>query len=313
MKTKVFDMKILLIIVVVFAVVFIGDDTVVKAAQGDCYGSPFSTREQGLSTQSRFGQQYQSPVPITLTSISLNIYADVGTTAFFSFEIQETTAGLPNGTGVAAFEQIDASTVPDGAVGIGQAFNCGSIPTIQKFTFAAPVDLNGGQMYAFVLHGTTGAGSKTNGWVQNSEGIVPLQGLTCTGAGCLTDIGWALSTFGGDNFDMWYSLETQFVDPADVGDITIDIHIDNLRKFLKLDGENGGLVFSLGVLAILIFFGMRFGIPFSIVAMMGAMFTGMLAMAGIMPGWILLAVVSVAGLGLVLKITGGKSGDENES
>ncbi len=281
-------------------------------ASTECYGIPASTREQGLSTQSRFGQQYYKDSPGKLISVAVNIGSQVTPgSGNVHFSIQETTAGLPNGSIVAGSTvSKGVGVLPYRAIGVGQAFACGDIPDFQTFTFASPLELTPGDLYALIIHADIGSNVSV-GWVQGIEEIVPEQGMDCIGSPCISHTGWDFTDFLGDNFDMVYSIETDIVE-ASTTDGKIDSHIENLREYLKLEGDVGGTLFSLAVIALIFILGLRAEIPFIILAMINAILAGVFARKEILPPWILLAVVALAGLALVFMIAGGrKTTDES--
>lgn len=281
-------------------------------ASTECYGIPASTRETPVTTQNRFGQQYYKNAPGKLLSVSVNIGSTItpgsGNTRF---QIQETTAGLPNGNVVAGSEVTrGVGILPYRAIGLGQSFECGNIPDFQKYTFASPVELVTGDLYALIIYADIGADASV-GWVQGIESIVPEKGLDCVGSPCISHTGWGFTTYLGYNFDMVYSVETDIVDAVST-DGKIDSHIDNLREYLKLEGDVGGTLFSLAVIAIIFILGLRAEIPFIILAMINAILAGVFARKDILPPWILLAVVALAGIALVFMIAGGrKTTDES--
>lgn len=303
-------MKYLLIVVAVLSVSFFTAETV--SAAGECYGFGSSTDEGGLSTQARLGQQYIQDVPGDLVSVSLNIYASPITTGFFNFQIQETTAGVPNSTIVAgSIVQIAGSTVPDGVIGTGQAFLCGAVPTVQKFVFAAPISLTPGQMYAFTIYNTTTFQPTVIGFVRNFPSIAPLEGLSCVGAGCTSHSGWIVNTFGGDNYDIVFDVETNIVDVVS-NDGKIDGHIQVLREYLKLDSVDGGMIFGIVIVAIIFIIGLMSKVPFMVVAFFNLILVGIFSRASIMPPWILIAVVMIAGIAILFKLLQGSGGQQNE-
>lgn len=305
---------ILVIIVLAIFIFFVRSDTANAATE--CYGIGASTHENNLTTQSRIGQQYTPDGIIILSSVSVNIWTPTfapSQTGFYHFQIHETTAGIPNSTIVAgSIVQISASTVPVAAVGTAQAFICGSIPTHQIFTFASPITLNSGQTYAFAMHKTTGDGGSV-GYIQGFPDIAPESGLTCTGAGCITHTGWALSDHGGVNYDMVFSLENDLIEPT-VRDGKIDGHVLEFRQYLQLDGVTGGFVFVMGLVAILYVLGMRSNVPFVAMSMLNLLLVGVFTLNKTMPEWVLLAVSGIAGLAVVLKIFGNRQqgGSVNE-
>lgn len=303
-------MKILVILFAVLAVTFVTAETV--SAAGECYGFGASTREDGLSTQSRMGQQYVQDVPGLLSSVSVNIYGESIATGSVSFSIHETTAGLPNGTIVpGSVVSIASNTLPDFPVGTGQAFRCGDIKPNQTFVFAAPLALNPGQMYAFVFYQTTTFQPVTVGWVQEFPSIAPLEGVDCIGVGCPSHSGWALTDFLGQNYDMVYSVETDIVDAVS-NDGKIDGHIQVLREYLRLDSTDGGMIFGLIVVAIIFIIGLMSQVPFMVVAFFNLILVGILSRASIMPPWILIAVVMVAGVAVLFKLVQGTGSKSNE-
>lgn len=281
-------------------------------ASTECYGIPASTRQTGLTTQSRFAQQYYKNSPGNLISVAVNIGSLItpGSGNVY-FTIQETTAGLPNGSVVAgSLVSKGVGVLPYREVGVGQVFACGDIPDFQTFTFSSPLELTPGELYALIVHADVSS-NVTVGWVQGIEEIVPEKGMDCIGSPCISHTGWDFTDFLGDNYDMVYSIETDIVDAVST-DGKIDGHIENLREYLKLEGDVGGTLFSLAVIAIIFILGLRAEIPFIILAMINAILAGVFARKDILPPWILLAVVALAGMALVFMIANGrKTTDES--
>ncbi len=282
------------------------------AAQ-QCFGYGATTHENPLASGGRYGQQYTPGFPTGLLSVTMNISGHPANTGFFHFQIHETTAGVPNSTIVAgSVVQITSSTVPDRAIGTAQAFDCESLPPGTTFTFAAPVVLTAGQMYAFTVYQTTTFQDAQQGFVSGDfPGIAPGEGLECLGGTCSTHVGWTTFTHGGFNADIVYSLENELVVAGDGADTKIDSRILQFREFLQLTGDTGGLIFALGIVGLIFLFGLAWGVPFPILGMMTTMLVAAFARAEIIEPWIVLAVVAVAGMALVFKIGSGSGGSEN--
>lgn len=305
-------MKYFLIVLTV-SFLFFGENVSVANAAQTCYQMSASTRETGLSTQQKLGQQYIHESSGPLVSVSMNIYGNPTNTGSFRFSIHETSGGLPTAVEVAgSVVTIASNTVPDGAVGVEQAFICDSIPVLQTFTFASPVALTTGVMYAFTVYQTTTFQDAQVGWVQEFENVAPLAGLICTGAGCTTDTGWALTDFLGFNYDMIYSVDDLFVDLPNT-DGKIDGQIANFREWSKLDDSTGGLIFTVIVMLVIFVFGMKRKIPFLILGGVNALLIGAFTLADITPPWILLTSIGMVGVAIIAKLAGlGSRGESNE-
>lgn len=303
-------MRYLLFFVVALFTVFVSDGAVF-AAQGDCYGFSFSDRQTTLSTYSKLAQQWTPSQDISVTGVAFNIYGDPGDDGLFFMEVQGTSAGLPDGSIVSGTSvNKDADTVPGGVEGAGRAFVCSAIPDIQRFDFASPVSFTGGVMYALIIYHTLPGGAPVGvSWVTYAPTTAPLSGLRCTGSPCVGNTGWEITDFDGENYDTVYSIYDEFVDPFGTGDKKIDDHIIELRNYLKLGGVGGGLIFGLGIMAIIFALGIKFEIPFAIIALFNTLLLGTLSRAGIVPQWILLVIIAIAGFALVFKLasSGGNS------
>lgn len=298
-------MKFIAIFFVAVALVFAGDSNPVFAAQAVCYDIAVTTDEKTMSSQQRYAQQYTPQNDIEIVSMSFNVYGNLADVGDFVVWISETSAGLPTGVMVTgSLVNKPSNVVPDKPVGAQQEFICADQPTINHtFNFAGSVFLTGGTMYALVLYHETGSQTSTFGFVRNAPDTAEGSGLSCTGVNCPSHIGWQVNTFGGDNYDIVFSLEDQYIDPAaEPSDGKIDGQIDRFREYLKLDGDVGGLLFSLVVISFVFAIGLYWKIPFIVIALFNTMAVGAAARAGIMPPWILMAVIAVAGLALVFAL-----------
>ena len=302
-----------LLIVLVMSFVFLGGNVPVADAAQTCYQMSASTRQDGLSTQSRFGQQYIHETAADLVSVSVPVTKSYtpGTGNVY-FSIQNTTAGLPNGNIVAGSQVTKpVSGFSQALVGVEQAFICDSIPEIQTFTFASPITLNTGTMYAFIMHADIGSNA-TVGWVQEFENVAPLLGLDCNGSPCISHTGWDFTDFLGFNYDMTYSVEDLYVDLSST-DGKIDGQIANLREWSKLDNPTGGLIFTVIVLLIIFIVGMRAKIPFVVIGSVNALLMGAFTLKGISPPWILITTIGMVGIAIIAKMAGlGNRSDSNE-
>lgn len=301
-----------LLIVLAMSFVFLGGNVPVADAAQTCYQMSASTRQQGLTTQNRFGQQYVHNSGADLVSVSVPVFKSYtpGSGGVY-FQIQETTAGLPNGNIVAGSEvskNVDemAQSVP----GIEQAFICDSIPERQVFTFTTPITLTTGTMYAFIIYASIGSNAVA-GWVQEFENVAPLLGLDCVGSPCISHVGWDFTTFLGSNFDLTYSVEDAFVD-LPTTDGKIDGQIANLREWSTLDDETGGLIFTVIVMLIIFIAGLKMKIPFVIVGSVNALLMGAFTLGDITPPWVLITSIGMVGLAIIAKMAGlGNRGDSS--
>lgn len=305
-------MKYLLIVLAV-SFVFLGGNVPVADAAQTCYQMGASTREQGLTTQNKFGQQYIHETAADLVSVSLPItktYTPGSGNVYF--EIQETSGGLPTGSAVAgSFVSKNVVGFSQAVPGVEQAFICDSIPEIQTFTFSSPITLTTGTMYAFVVWANLGSNA-TAGWVQEFENVAPLLGLDCVGVNCTSDIGWDFTDFLGDNFDLTYSVEDAYVD-LPTTDGKIDGQIANFRAWSKLDDETGGLIFTVIVMLVIFVVGMKLHVPFIIVGAVNALLIGAFTLAEITPPWILITSIGMVGFAILAKMAGlGNRSDSNE-
>ena len=285
-----------------------------RAAQESCFGAGSTNREINSQTWTRFLQLYVPTTASPLVAVYVNVYGGSGAGSI-NFQIVETTGGVPNDTIIAgSIVQTATLLLPDESIGIGQKFDCRELREIQRFEFPAPVSLNVGQTYAFSVHQTGVGNSGTIGHVTGFPSLVPLTGWKCTGtipARCDTTE-MALNEFpaaSGINWDLVYSVENLTVDGSSQ-DGKIDGHIANLREYLKLDSANGGMLFGIAVVGIIFVVGLIRKIPFVVLALMNAIFVGIFARAEIVPPWILLAVVPVAGISLVLTLSSGRGSNE---
>lgn len=302
-----------LLIVLAISFVFLGGNVPVADAAQTCYQMSASTRENGLAIGSRFGQQYMHETAADLVSVSVPVtktYTPGSGDVFFT--IQETTAGLPNGNVVAgSLVSKSVSVFSQATPGVEQAFICDSIPIIQTFTFASPITLTTGTMYAFIVHANTGSNA-TVGWVQEFENVAPLLGLDCIGSPCASHTGWDFTDFLGYNFDMTYSIEDVYVDLGNT-DGKIDGQIANLREWAKLDDETGGLIFTVIVMLIIFIGGMKVHIPFVIIGSVNALLMGAFTLATITPPWILVTSIGMVGIAIIAKMAGlGNRSDSSE-
>lgn len=305
---------LLLIIAVVLVTVFVGETA--NASQEQCYGIAASTDQQAFSNITWFAQQYTPAMSTQIVSITLNVYTSIGDTGNFYVTLHNTAAGLPTTQVASAVVQKAASTGIEGLPGIGQSFSCSLIKTEQTFTFATPISVTGGTMYAITLHHTTNFQSVKFGIIRNAEGTAPLQGLTCSdGAPCDVGTGWSVWSFAGDNADIPYSIDDIFVDPNASGafnDGTINSWISILRDFMRLGGTDGGLIFSMLLILFIFVIGLRSRIPFPIAGSLNLLLAGALTQENIMPGWILITVIAVAGMGLIFTVLNSRGDQEIE-
>lgn len=303
-------MRYLLIVALAFLVSVSASG--VAHASTTCYGFGSSNNERQLSTSLRYSQTFVAPLA-AVVSASFNIYGNPADAGTFFHQIVETTAGVPNTTVVSGSGVTRAvADVPDAVVGVGQAFTCGSIPALQTFTYSSPVLLVAGDIYALSIHQTGGTSLGRLGVVTGFPSIAVGEGYTTENV----SPNWQLTEFPGGsgiNFDTVYSLVDETVD-INNNDGKIDGHIQNLREYLKLDNTEGGLMFGLGIVSIIFMIGLMSRIPFLIVAVFNLVLVGIFSRAQIMPPWVLLAVVAVAGIAVVFRmIEGRQGGKQSES
>lgn len=307
-------------IVIILTLVFLANLGFVEpvSASSECYGYGASNREWPSATYIRYAQIYTPTVASDLVSVTMPVYSNSGAAGNFHFQIVETTGGVPNGSVVAgSVVQIPSNSAPDFSVGSGQSFVCGSERANQTFTFASPINLSVGTIYAFSIHQTGTGNPGTISSVTGFPSIVPTLGYKCDGvlAGHCNLSEWALTEFPGGsgiNFDIVYSVENELIDPTSA-DGKVDGWIQQLREYLRLADPDGGMLFSIGVVGIVFIVGLMNHIPFAIMALINTILVGIFARAGIMPPWILIAVVAVAGFAIVMKIANtGSGGNSSE-
>ncbi len=287
-----------------------------SAAQESCFGFGSSNRVVNSQTWTRYLQLYVPSTASPLTAIYINVYtSDPASAGNINVQIVETTGGVPNDTIVAgSIVQVATNTLDVEPLGTSQAFDCRNLDELQRFEFAAPISLNVGQTYAISVHQTGVGNGGRFAHVTGFPSIAPLTGWKCTGtipARCDTTE-MALNEFpaaSGVNWDIVYSIENATVDGSSQSG-KIDGHIENLREYLKLDGANGGMLFGIAIVAMIFVVGLMRGIPFVVLALMNTIFMGIFARAEIVPPWILLAVVPVAGISLVLTLSTGRGSNE---
>ena len=309
--------KILIILVAVFAVTFVTAQT--AHAAETCYGAGSTSREDATSSIAwRFQTFTAGSSPYT--AVTLNMYGTAAETHNWHLSFVETVGGVPDGGSPVAGStvQIPVSQTPDLPVGFSQEFVCSESDEAkmlsQTFTFAAPVALTPGVVYAIQIHETGTFGTGTIGYNTGIPAAIPGEGYFCTSITQPCSGLAGLNQFPGGsgiNYDYMYILHDEIVD-VNTNDGKIDGQIQQLREYLQLDGTDGGLMFGLIVMSVVFAIGLVSKIPFLIVAMLNLLLVGIFSRAEIMPPWVVLAVVAVAGIAVIFRLIGGGSRGQNE-
>ena len=311
-------MKILIIALAVFAVTFVTAETAL--AVETCYGAGSTSREDATSSIAwRFQTFTAGSSPYT--AVSMNLYGTAAETHFWHLSFVETVGGVPHGGMPVAGStvQIPVSQTPDQPTGFGQDFVCSESGDAkiqsQTFTFAAPVVLTPGVVYAIQIHETGTFGTGTIGYNTGIPSAIPGEGYFCTSITQPCSGLAGLNEFPGGsgiNYDEMYILYDEIVE-INTNDGKIDGQIQQLREYLELDGTDGGLMFGLGVMSIIFAIGLMSKVPFLMVAMLNLLLVGIFSRAEIMPPWVILAVVAVAGIAVIFRLIGGSGrGAQNE-
>lgn len=299
-------MKILIFMLAILAFSVVTTD--IAYAVQTCVGVGATTREDPSSSSARTMQSFIAP-SAPITSITWNVYGDPAETDNWHLQILNMSGGLPDPTSIVAGSiiQIPIDESPDEPVGTGQAFVCSEIdePKMQSqtFTYVTPVNLTPGVEYAISVHETGTFGLGTTGYFTGFPSVVPGTGFNCSSS-CTNIFETQFPGGSGINYDYMYSFNDEVIE-VNSNDGKIDGQIQQLREYLELDGTDGGLMFGLGIMGIIFAIGLMSKVPFLIVAMLNLLLVGIFSRAQIMPPWVILAVVAVAGIAVIFRMIGG--------
>lgn len=296
---------IILAPIIVVVVLFAPQTQKAEAATDQCWPVLATVGEDFLTSSHFMAQTFELDKPTTIESIAANIYStNVDMTPFvITLDLMTTTAGVP--TGLIGGTTVSISTeFPDGAVGVGQRFDCTNIPSYQRFTFGSPVALSAGT-YAYRLRYSTSAGATDYnvGYQADYSDTNPGALYYCSGGAGCTAHTYFPKLHSGQGTDNSFEIFDVFAEAqTDTG--TIDWWFEYVRDWTRLTGDGGDWAFGLGIIGIVFLIAFRAKVPLVFAGVIGSILYGGMALKGWVEGWPLIPIVAVVGVLLVFRFLG---------